>query len=57
MSEKRFSLKCAIGMYGISVNKKIIVGKRARKKLNDSDEARIFNVPFLIPLKKNFETR
>jgi hypothetical protein len=31
------------------VNKKIIVGKRARKKLKASDDARMFSAPFFKP--------
>jgi hypothetical protein len=43
-------------MYGISVNKKMMEGKRAKKNVNANEEARIFKVPFRKPEKKNFET-
>lgn len=41
----------------MSVNKKMIEGKIAKKKLNDKELALMFKVPFMIPLKKNLLTR
>jgi hypothetical protein len=43
-------------MYGISVKKKIMVGKRARKKVKERDEALLFIDPRVIPLKKKTVT-
>jgi hypothetical protein len=43
-------------MYGMRVNKKIIEGKMARKKLKARDVALIFIEPFFMALKKNFDT-
>jgi hypothetical protein len=43
-------------MYGMRVNKKIIEGKIAKKKLNARDVALMFKEPFFMALKKNLET-
>ena len=45
-----------IGIYGISVNRKIIAGKNARKKLNARDDARVLMDPLWIPSQKNIAT-
>ena len=42
--------KFGIGIYGIIVNKTIIEGKNARKKLNAKEEALVVIDPSLIPL-------
>ena len=39
-----------IGIYGIRVNKTIIDGKKAKKKLNANDDARVVIAPCLTPL-------
>jgi hypothetical protein len=43
-------------MYGMSVNKKMIKGKSARKKKNASPAARLKISPFVKPLKKKKRT-
>jgi hypothetical protein len=43
-------------MYGIRVNKKIIEGKIARKKLNATADARIGKAPFEIAFQKKTAT-
>jgi hypothetical protein len=40
-------------MYGISVNKKIMVGNRAIKNLNAKEDARVVRYPFCNPSIKN----
>jgi hypothetical protein len=45
-----------MGIYGIRVKKKMMVGKRARKKVKERDEALLFIDPRVIPLKKKTAT-
>ena len=47
----KISWKLSIGIYGISVNKKIRAGKNAKKKLNAMEEALVVIAPFSIPSK------
>ena len=44
------SWRSTIGIYGIKVNKTIIDGKKAKKKLNANDDARVVIAPCLTPL-------
>jgi DNA uptake protein ComE-like DNA-binding protein len=48
--------KLSIGKYGMSVNKKIIKGKMAMKKLNARDDALRFKSSSKRLLKKNLLT-
>jgi hypothetical protein len=46
----------SIGMYGINVKKKIIVGNKATKKLKAIEDALVVIDPFHNPLRKNTAT-
>ena len=48
--------KLLIGIYGIRVNKNIIAGKNARKKLNAIDEALVVIDPSMSPVQKKEAT-
>lgn len=50
------SWKFGTGMYGIKVNRKIMEGNTARKKLNAIDAARACTCPLKTPRKKKAET-
>tara|TARA_B100000508_G_C11310710_1_gene204470 strand:- start:378 stop:578 length:201 start_codon:yes stop_codon:yes gene_type:complete len=45
-----------MGIWGIKVNKNMMVGNKARKNLNAMEEAFVAIKPFLIPSMKYFAT-